>query len=230
MTMRHIPDEERPRERLLAKGSDALSLAELLAIILGSGVKGKPILALCDELLETFKSPERLMEASIHELTQVEGIGLAKALQLKAAFAFSLRALALKPSEKEGIYTSDDAFCQLRPHLWGKRCEEFYVMLRDARGGMISIEQVSKGSLSQVSAHPRELFAKAITRSAHSIILAHNHPSGDLSPSAQDLTLTQRLTAAGRILNIPVDDHLIIAGGAFLSFYDKGLIESRKIY
>jgi DNA repair protein RadC len=228
--MLNLPDDERPRERLLSKGAEALSLAELLAVILGSGVKGKCVLTLASELLETFGSPSRLLEASVHELLQIEGIGPARALQLKAAFAFSLRALALKEGSREVIASPSDAFCQLRPHLWGKRCEEFYVLMRDARGRAIAVEQVSKGSLAQVTAHPRELFGKAITRSAQSVIIAHNHPSGDCTPWAQDLTHTQRLSAAGRILNIPLDDHIILAGGQFLSFYDRGYFEPRKSY
>lgn len=225
-----LPLNERPRERLMNLGSEALSVSELIAIILGSGIKGRSVLRVAEELITTFGGIRPMMEASYQELMSVAGIGEVKALQLKASFALALRTLSEAEKPKVAICSPEEAYAQFRPFFWDKSCESVYLMMRDTKGRVIGIEQVAEGSLSNVLIHPRELFLKAIKRSSFSVIIAHNHPSGDPTPSAQDLDLTLRLTSVARILGIPLDDHIILGGFHYSSFYSLGHIPQRDQY
>jgi len=226
--MLKIPVHERPRERLKEEGEAALSIAELLAILLSTGTKGISVLKLSQQLLETFGDLPSLLEASVEELKTIKGIGEAKAIQLKAAFAIALRYRRLcEKKEKISIVTPEDAYELLRDKLEPLKQEALFVLLRDAKKQAIGMIQVALGTLSQVLIHPREVFFPAVRHKAHSVILAHNHPSGDPTPSFADLEMTKKLFACGEMMGIPVDDHLIIGKGCFISLrgkigFDKG--------
>lgn len=213
-----LPLQERPRERLVESGEEALSIAELLAIILGTGTKGKSVLELSHELLETYGDLTSLLQASIEELESIKGVGRAKAVQLKATFALALRYRKLfSPETKTIVSTMDEAYQLFKDRLEHLKQEALFVLLRDIRKQSIGLIQVALGTLSQVLIHPREIFYHAIRQKAHSVIIAHNHPSGDPTPSIADIEMTKKLFACGEMIGIPVEDHLIIGKGCFTS-------------
>lgn len=223
-----LPSEERPRERLLRDGVNALSLSELLAIVLSSGTVGKSVLNLAQELLAKWGGLERLLEASVVELMQVKGIGKAKAIQLKAVFGIVLKCRKSSLSPNDPILTSEDAYRLARGEIGHSPQEILLVILRDIRGRMIHMEQVSIGTLSQVLVHPREIFYPAVRYKAHSLILAHNHPSGDPTPSKADLELTRALVCSSQVMGIPLDDHLIVCPNAYTSLRERGYLGKRE--
>jgi DNA repair protein RadC len=224
MTIRSLPIEERPRERLLQNGVDALSLSELIAIILGNGTQGKSVLDLSQEILERFGGLERLLDASVVELMQIKGIGRAKAIQLKAVFGIALKCKKPLLSEKYQISTAQQAYAIAQAEIAHIPQEVLLVILRDVRGFFIHCEQVSVGTLSQVLIHPREVFYPAVRYKAHSMIIAHNHPSGDPKPSQADLELTRALIQASHVMGIGLDDHLIICRDRFISLREIGCL------
>ena len=219
------PEGERPREKLVMMGSDALSPAELIAILIGTGVGNSSALDLGKELLRKFRSLENLASASIIELDKVKGIGLAKAVTLKAAFQLS-RNLDQEIARRKLNYVREPAdvariFIPLLGHL---KQEVFAVALLDTAGKYLQSEKITVGTLNASLVHPREVYKSAIRHSAASIILVHNHPSGQLTPSSEDLRITRQLVETGKILDIPVHDHLIIAGNRFVSLKEEGYI------
>jgi DNA repair protein RadC len=229
MKLKSLPLEERPRERLLQCGTDALSLSELFAIVLGSGTQGKSVLELAKELLAHFGNVERLFDASVVELMQIKGIGQAKAIQLKAIFGIVLK--CRKPfSSKAPISSHQEAYEIAKGEIQHYKQEVLLVLLRDVRGCLIHREQVAVGTLSQVLAHPREIFYPAVRYKAHSFILAHNHPSGDPTPSNADLELTRCLVHSSRVMGIALDDHLIIGSEKYISLHERGYIAQRAKY
>lgn len=228
--MRELPQELRPRERLERQGTQALSVAELLAIILGSGTRGNSVLDLSREILVRFGSLERLLEASVVELMQIKGIGKAKAIQLKAVFGIALKCKYAEAPDKAQIASPAHAYALASPDLAQEKQEALLVLLRDVRGCLIHQEIVAKGTLSEILVHPREVFFPAVRYKAHSLILAHNHPSGDPTPSEADLTLTRHLILAGRTMGIALDDHLIVCAHRFVSLRDQGFIPARARY
>jgi len=228
-TIHDLPIEDRPRERLMRKGAQALSLTELLAILLGSGTKGKTALHLASELLCRFHGAEGLLEASIEEMTQIKGIGQTKAIELKAAFALALRCKKDVFFSRPSISSPSDAYILLKDFFYQKKREIIAVVLRDVRRKAIHTEMIAMGSLTEVVSHPREIFHSAIRKNACSLIIAHNHPSGDLTPSKCDLELTKRLMLSGSVLGIPLDDHIIVGDEKYTSFWQKGIIQ-RNIY
>ncbi len=228
--IRELPKELRPRERLERHGIQALSVAELLAIILGSGTQGNSVLDLSREILVRFGSLERLLEASVVELMQIKGIGKAKAIQLKAVFGIALKCKYQEAPDKTQIGSPEQAYALALPDLIQEKQEVLLVLLRDVRGCLIHQEVVAKGTLSEVLVHPREVFFPAVRYKAHSLILAHNHPSGDPTPSEADLTLTRHLIFAGRTMGISIDDHLIVCPHRFTSLCEKGFIPARMKY
>lgn len=228
--MKALPLEERPRERLVRDGVDALSLSELLAIVLGSGTSGKSVLSLAGEILETFGSLDRLLEASIVELMQIKGIGSAKAIQLKAVFGIALKCKKPLALENYKIASAEDAYRLAHAEIAHIPQEVLLVILRDVRGKLIHQEQVSIGTLSQVLVHPREVFFPAVRYKAHSLIIAHNHPSGDPTPSNADLELTRALIHSSRVMGIGLDDHLIVCRSGFVSLKERGYLADRPRY
>ena len=224
-TIHDLPKAERPRERLQKFGPEALSAQELLALILGRGIPGESVTVTSQRLLSTFGNIKAISEASLEELAKVKGIGLAKASQIKAAFELAKRkdGEAIKFSQKPVQY-SEDVVKIIAKDLKDKKKEHCKAILLNSRNQVVDIVDISIGSLTANIVHPREIFKEAIRASAASVILVHNHPSGDCEPSEDDLKITKRVAEAGKILNIEVLDHLIIAKNGFLSFKEKGLI------
>lgn len=224
--MIRLPLNERPRERLSFQGPDALSIAELLAIILGSGTKDKSVLELARELLSHFGGLSELIDASIPELMQIKGIGKTKAIELQAVFALVKRIMRLPSEEKTAIRTSKDAYFALADLFEGEGKEKLAILLLDSRGKSIHREVIGIGTLTEVLFHPREIFFLPVKHKAHSFILAHNHPSGDPTPSESDKRLTDFLFNCAKIMDIQLSDHLIVGKDTYYSFRDEKSIDS----
>jgi DNA repair protein RadC len=223
-TVHDLPVGERPRERLFKLGSEALSAQEILALILGRGIKGESVMMTSQKLLSRFGSLKGVVDASIEELIQTRGIGPAKAAQIKAALELIRRLeadFAEKP--KPVIKSPGDMAALMRSKLKGKKKEHFWVLCLDTRNRLIGDKQVSIGSLDTSIVHPREVFKEAVSSSAASVIFVHNHPSGDPEPSKEDIELTKRLVKAGEIIGIDVLDHIIVCDKSYLSLKAKNL-------
>jgi DNA repair protein RadC len=223
-TVRDLPRQERPRERLQKFGPEALSAQELLALIIGRGIPRKSVMSIAQELLAKFGNVKAISQASIEELSQIKGIGLAKAAQIKACFELGRRE-ELEPELKNFDIKDPEAVVKaIRASIKDKAKEHFKLILLNPRNKIIGISTISVGTLNASLVHPREVFKDAIMHSAASVVLAHNHPSGDPEPSEDDITITKRLIEAGKILGIEVMDHIIIAKNGFFSFKEKGLV------
>lgn len=224
-TMRDLPVAERPRERLLRYGVDKLSGEELLAVLISRGTSGVPVRDIAHKLLVQFGSIAAIADATIEELKRVSGIGTAKACQIKAAFELARRFQeSLAPDAREALTSPEAVVRLIKPRLVERKKECFFTVLLDARNRHIRTEQVSVGSLDATIAHPREVFDPAVHDHAPSIIVVHNHPSGDPTPSNEDISLTRRLSEAGKVLGIKLLDHIIIAGEKYYSFRAQGLL------
>jgi len=223
-TVRDLPLSERPRERLLKLGSEALSAQEILALILGRGMKGESVMVTSQKLLSRFGNLKDIANASIEELTQTRGIGPAKAAQIKAALELSKR-LETDVNEKPRpiLKSPEDVAAAVKSRLKGKKKEHFFVLCLDTRNRLINNRLVSIGSLDTSIVHPREVFKEAVSSSAASVIFVHNHPSGDPEPSKEDVELTNRLAKAGEIIGIDVLDHIIVCNESYLSLKAKNL-------
>jgi len=228
MTMvRDLPEDERPRERLLKKGANVLSNAELLAILLRTGTREDSVLHLAEKVLAMYKERGILsiMHMSPGELSGIKGIGEAKAATIIAAVELGRR-LSEKVSEKRYvIHGPEDAAVYVMPRFRYETKEHFAVMLLNTKNHVLSVHVVSIGSLSASIVHPREVFREAIQNAAASVILLHNHPSGDPSPSREDILVTERLVKAGKIMDIPVLDHIIIGDEKYISLKEKGMVK-----
>lgn len=222
-SLKALPIDERPRERLLSQGVNALSLSELIAIVLGQGTQGKSVLQLADELLSHFGSASALFDASVAELMEIKGIGQAKAIQLKAVFGIVLRSQKV-PFSSTAIFSPQQAYQIAKGEIAHHKQEVLLVLLRNAKGKLIHREQIAIGTLSQVLAHPREIFYPAVRHKAHSFILAHNHPSGDPTPSSADLDLTLCMLSSSQVMGIGFDDHLIIGNDRYISLRERGFL------
>lgn len=225
-TIKAFPKMERPREKMGRNGVSSLSNAELLAILLGSGTRGVSALALAEQILSADSSGLLFLnDCTPEELCRLQGIGPAKAAVIIAAAELGRR-LMTTPRNEEIDASSPEAvaalFMQNMRHL-KKEC--FRVLLLNVKNRIISIEEVSAGTLNSADAHPREVFAAPLRRGAANVILVHNHPSGNPEPSAADLDLTRRLVWAGRILGIGVLDHIVIGDGMFVSMKMEGLLK-----
>jgi DNA repair protein RadC len=216
-TVRDLPPAERPRERLIRLGAEALSAQEILALILGRGVRGESVMVTAQKLLSKFGSLQGIADSSVEELSQVNGIGPAKAAQLKAAFDLGRRIEAAPRTGRGAVTSPEDVVKAVAGDLKGKKREHFLALLLDTRNRLIRTATVSMGSLDSSIVHPREVFKEAIKASAASVIFVHNHPSGDPEPSHDDIELTRRLVEAGKLLGIVVLDHVIVGDGAYLS-------------
>lgn len=222
-SIQDLPVEERPRERLMSSGADSLSTAELIAILLGSGTKEKPVMALAQEIVAHFATLKQLSEATVEELCQIKGIGHAKAIMLKACFTLSQRMARAVEAPQCRIETPKHAYQWIRDELENEMRELFCVILLDTKKEVITSPIISVGTLSQTLIHPREVFYPAIRHKAASLILVHNHPSGDPTPSKEDIVVTESLIEAGKLMGIPVNDHIIIGRGTFVSLRQRGL-------
>ncbi len=218
------PKEERPRERLLKNGSESLSDAQLLAILLRTGSDKGDALQLAIYLLKKFSPLRQLLDATVSELCTVKGVGPAKAAQLKAALELGRRSLAVPLFEGTVFSKSRDVFQHFSPLFRNAKKEYFKILLLDQKNKMIRDVTISKGSLTATVVHPREVFHPAIRDSAASVIFIHNHPSGDPAPSIEDKKITARLAEVGEVMGIPVLDHLIIGNSDYFSFAEAGYI------
>jgi len=223
-TIHDLPLSERPRERLQKLGAEALSAQEILAVILGRGVSGESVMVTAQRLLSKFENLKGIAEASVEELSQVRGIGIAKAAQIKAAFELASRLEGYSQvGDKTVVKTPEDVTGLVRGRLRGKKKEHFLALLLDTRNQLIKVAEISIGSLDTSIVHPREVFREAISASAAAVILAHNHPSGDAQASEDDIKLTKRLAEAGELVGIEVLDHIIIGDKKSLSLKREGL-------
>lgn len=218
-----MPSDERPRERLAHLGAQSLSTAELLAILLRTGVTGENVVSVGQRLLRDFGGLAGLRRASIEELCAQRGVGLAKAAQLKAAVELAVRFRETAPDERQTIHSPADAAEHLQYEMELLEQEELRAMLLDTRNRIIKVENVYKGSINQSQVRVAELFKGAIRANAASLIIAHNHPSGDPTPSPDDVAVTRQMIQAGKLLDIEVLDHLVIGRGRFVSLKDRGL-------
>lgn len=224
-TVRDMPLSERPRERLLRYGPEAISIQELIAIILGRGGPGKPVMTLAQELLNRFGSLRGIAAASVGELQQVAGVKLAKAAQLKAVFELGRR-LEEEAAQTGGqtVRSPEDVFRAVKARAKGKKKEHFWVIFLDVRNRITGIEEVSVGSLDASLAHPREVFKPAIDVRAASVVLVHNHPSGDPEPSEEDIKLTRRMMQAAEVVGIGLTDHIIVCDRSYVSLKGRNLV------
>ncbi len=223
-TIHDLPISERPRERLQKLGVEALSAQEILALILGRGIAGESVMVTAQRLLSQFGNLKGIAGASVEELSQVRGIGLAKAAQIKAAFELANRVESYhEDTDKPLVKTPEDVSSLVRGKLKDKKKEYFLALLLDTRNRLIKLAEISVGSLDSSIVHPREVFKEALSASASSIIFVHNHPSGDITASEDDIKLTKRLVEAGEIMGIDVLDHIIIGDKKHLSLKREGL-------
>jgi len=223
-TIHDLPISERPRERLQKFGVEALSAQEILALILGRGIAGESVVVTAQRLLSQFGNLRGIAGASVEQLSQVKGIGIAKASQIKAAFELANRLEGYSEAgDKPLVKTPDEVVALVRGRLRGKKKEHFLALLLDTRNQLIKVAEISVGSLDTSIVHPREVFKEAISASAASVIFVHNHPSGDPEASEDDIKLTKRLAQAGEIVGIDVLDHIIICDKDYLSLKGKGL-------
>jgi DNA repair protein RadC len=219
------PEDERPREKLERFGPDKVSDAELIAILLRTGIKDESAVDIARRILKESGGVENLGKMSIASLKRVKGIGPAKAVTIGAAFQLGLRFARANNSEKwRQVHCSKDVAEYFGPQLSILTVEIFQVLILNSNNRVTNVIQVSQGHLSAAAVHPREIFKAAIDHLASSIILMHNHPSGNIKPSNEDLRLTRQLVSAGEMLGIPVRDHIIIGGNDFLSFADQGYL------
>jgi DNA repair protein RadC len=223
-TIHDLPVTERPRERMLRLGAESLSTHELLALVLGRGIKGESVWITAQKLITKYGSLNGLANASIADLSQTKGIGIAKATQIKAAIELGKRLddMPAQLSQKK-IKCPEDVIGTVKNKLKGKKKEHFIVISLDTRNHPIDIQIISIGSLNSSIVHPREVFKEAISSCAASVIFVHNHPSGDPEPSEEDIKLTKRLIQVGEILGIEVLDHIIVCDRNYVSMKAKKL-------
>ncbi|MDQ2798797.1 MAG: DNA repair protein RadC [Armatimonadota bacterium] len=222
--MKELPAEERPRERLHAYGAQALTTAELIAILIRTGNQERSAVSLGEFLLAEFGSIKGVAGASLEQLAAVKGLGEAKAAQIKAAIEFGNRLALFTDSAKPSIGGPRDVANLLMPDLRYQKKEHLKSLLMDTKNRVIGVRTVSIGDLSSSIVHPREVYKDAVVASAASIIVAHNHPSGDPTPSSEDVAVTKRLIQAREIMGIDLLDHIVIGDGTFVSLKERGLI------
>lgn len=231
MAFKDLPADMMPREKLLARGAGALSDTELLALLLRTGIVGKSVLHLAEELLADpgthpngFGGIAGLLNASADDLYRIKGLGPAKRAELVAVMELARRALAQQLKARE-VFSSPDAVKHyLQLHLAARPYEVFAVLFLDAQNRMLAMEELFRGSLTQTSVYPREVVLRGLHHNANAVVLAHNHPSGAVQPSRADESLTQTLKAALGLVDIRVLDHVIVAPGQALSMAEKGLM------
>lgn len=225
--VRELPVDERPRERLLALGPGFLSNAELLAIVLRNGTRESSALQLAQEILSVYKEEGigALARMSAGELMQIRGIGSAKAAEVMAAVELGKRLHVCASGRRAAVTCPEDAADYALPRFRYEEREHFAVILLNVKNHILSMPVISIGSLTASVVHPREVFRAAIQQTAASMILVHNHPSGDPSPSREDIDITNRLVAVGRVMDIPVLDHIILGNDNYISLREKGMIK-----
>ena len=225
MSFKDLPLDARPREKLISRGASALADAELLALLLRTGVAGKNVLQLAQQLLERFGGLSGLLHTGAEDLKSVKGMGgSAKRSELIAVLELARRAMGEKLRER-AVFDSPDAVKQyLQLHIGTRPYEVFAVVFLDVRHRMIALEEMFRGTLTQTSVYPREVVTRAIHHQAAAVVLAHNHPSGNIEPSRADESLTQTLRAALALVDVRVLDHIIVSTGQSFSMAERGLL------
>ncbi|MES2979603.1 MAG: DNA repair protein RadC [Pseudomonadota bacterium] len=224
MLLKDLPQDARPREKLLARGAAALSDAELLALLLRSGIRGKNVLVLAQELVDTFGGMAGLLHTQADGLKKVKGMGPAKRAELVAVLELSRRALQQQLEQKPLFDTPHAVGDYLKLHLGPRPHEVFAVMFLDSQHRLITLEELFRGTLTQTSVYPREVVQHALGHGAASVVLAHNHPSGSAKPSRADEALTQTLKAALALIDVRVLDHFIVTRNEAVSMAELGLV------
>ncbi|MCA0992548.1 DNA repair protein RadC [Bacillus hwajinpoensis] len=222
--IRDYPEEERPRERLVKEGPETLSNQELLAIILRTGTKQESVLQLSYRIIQYFEGLRLLKDASIEELTSLNGVGTAKAVQLIAAMELGRRVSRLQLEERYTIRSPEDGANYVMEDMRFLSQEHFVCLYLNTKNQVLHRQTVFVGSLNASIVHPREVFREAFRRSAASLICFHNHPSGDPTPSREDIEVTKRLAECGKMLGIDMLDHIIIGDQKFISLKEKGYV------
>ncbi|MDP9604121.1 UNVERIFIED_ORG: DNA repair protein RadC [Variovorax paradoxus] len=225
MSFKDLPLDARPREKLISRGASALADAELLALLLRTGVAGKNVLQLAQQLLERFGGLSGLLHTGAEDLKSVKGMGgSAKRSELIAVLELARRAMGEKLRER-AVFDSPDAVKQyLQLHIGTRPYEVFAVVFLDVRHRMIALEEMFRGTLTQTCVYPREVVTRAIHHQAAAVVLAHNHPSGSIEPSRADESLTQTLRAALALVDVRVLDHIIVSTGQSFSMAERGLL------
>lgn len=219
--MTELPREDRPRERLLRLGAKALSSVELLAIILGEGTRGKSALVLAAEIISHFRTLEGLYEASVEEITLFNGVGISKAIKIKAALELSFQLLSMPKQEKVYYGSSpEEIFHYVKEDFVGKQVEILMIVYLDSRSRAFKKEVIGIGTLNSLLLEPREIFYHAIKKRADQFILVHNHPSGDSTPSEEDIHISKILFQISCMMNCKMKDHIIVAGDSYMSIND----------
>ena len=233
MTLKDLPPDARPREKLLARGPAALSDAELLALLLRTGIQGKGVLQMADELLHLkinesgdagFDGIAGLLHATADDLKRVKGLGPAKRAEIVAVLELARRAMAQQLSERAAFDSPEAVKHYIQLHLSSKKHEVFAVLFLDAQHRLLGLEEMFRGTLTQTSVYPREVVLRALHHHAAAVVLAHNHPSGSVEPSRADEALTQTLKAALGLIDVRVLDHVIVGAGQALSMAERGLM------
>ncbi len=222
--IKELPAHERPRERLEKLGAEALSDAELLAILLRTGTPGVSALGLANRILFKFGDLKSVAASTLEQVCEIDGIGRAKAIQIKAAFDIAKRLSEFRPLEKPVVRSSRDVFSLLVDEMRMQEKECFKALYLDVKNHVKKVETISVGTLNASLVHPREVFKAAVRDNCAAVIIVHNHPTGDPAPSAHDTETTKRIQAAGRLLGIELLDHIIIGEGRYFSYKDKDLL------
>ncbi|MFW5787695.1 MAG: RadC family protein [Halanaerobiales bacterium] len=223
-TIKELPEEERPREKLLKYGVEQLSNAELIALIIRSGVKKRTAVELAQDIINYAGGLRGIIDSSVEEFKNIKGVGLAKATQLRAVIELSKRIFSAGKKEKMVVKTPQEVFRLIMPGLRYSKQEVFGLVLLDIKNCVISTPYISKGGLNSSIVHPRDVFREAIRRNSAAIILFHNHPSGVPEPSKEDIILSKRLIKSGKIIGIDVLDHIIVGDNIYISMKEQGII------
>ncbi|MBZ4687283.1 MAG: repair protein RadC [Clostridia bacterium] len=224
LTIKELPKDMRPRERMISNGPSALSNSELLAILLRTGNAGETAMDLASRILSSSGGLKQMAAISMEELSKFKGIGIAKAAQIIAAIELGRRIASTSEEARPKISCPEDVANLLLEEMRHLDREHFRCLSLNTKNYLLAIDSISIGSLNSSIVHPREVFKKAVIRSAAGVILVHNHPSGDPTPSGEDISVTKRLVHAGETLGIDVLDHLIIGDKRYISLKEKGII------
>ncbi|AET70598.1 DNA repair protein radc [Desulfosporosinus orientis DSM 765] len=222
--LKDLPEELLPRERLCQLGPEALSNSEVLAILLRTGLKGENVLSLAERILASVGGLSGLGKLTVHDLAQIHGLGKAKSAELKAALELGRRSVSVDPMSRPVVNSPQDVAHIVMEEMRYLDREHFRVLSLSTKNHVLGITSISIGSLNSSIVHPRECFKEAIRRNSNAIILLHNHPSGDPTPSQEDVEVTRRLAEGGKILGIEVIDHVIIGDNRYISLKERGII------
>ena len=222
--IKDIPETDRPRERLIKFGAESLSNSELLAILIRTGIKNESAVAVANRILRNDRGLNFLAECNIQELSSIKGIGDAKAAQIKAAIEIAKRIRNFRSDQKYKITAPSDAAELVMEDMRYLKKEHLRVIFLNTKNYVIDVQDLSIGSLNASVVHPREIFKEAIRKSSSSIIICHNHPSGDPAESNEDVNITKRLYEVGKLVGIELLDHVIIGDGSYISLKEKGIL------